>query len=86
VSKVISDISPPLFELIDLEKSPVLGRFYKQQLTKSPPPTSEDYFFIEKILKERKVKGRKEYYVKYLYYPNKFNQWIPSTNIKRGGS
>jgi len=86
VSKVISDISPPLFQLIDLQKSPVPGRFYRQQLIKSPPPKEDDYFFIEKVLKERKVKGRKEYFVKYLYYPNKFNQWIPSTNIKKGSS
>jgi len=69
VKKIISSVNPPLFELIDLKEDPVPGKFYQQQLTKSPPPKTEMYFFIESILKTRKVRGKKEYYVKYLYYP-----------------
>ena len=36
-----------------------------------------------KILKERKIKGKKEYFVKYLYYPKKFCQWVPEENLKK---
>jgi len=74
VSKVHSDAYPPLFELVDLQKSPVKGKFYAQELTKSLPPREVDYFFIERVLKTRKIKGKKEYFVKFLYYPNKFNR------------
>ena len=81
MSKVISDIYPPLYELVDLFKTQIPGRFYQEQLTKSPPPKEVDYFFIEKVLKTRTVKGKKEYFVKYLYYPNKFNRWIPAKNV-----
>jgi len=70
-----------LYELVDLQKTPVAGKFYYKQLLKSPPPAETEYFFIEKILKSRKVKGKTQYLVKYLYYPQKFNKWIPAENL-----
>jgi len=73
VKKVISEVNPPLFEIVDLLQDPVPGKFYRQQLTKSPPPKDEDYFFIETVLKTRKVRGKKEYFCKFLYYPRKTN-------------
>ena len=81
VSKVISDFQPVLFELVDLQDTPVQGRFYRKQLTKSPAPKDEDYFFIEKILRSKTVKGKKIHLVKYLYYPNKFNKWIAEDDM-----
>jgi len=81
VSTVQSDITPNLFKLVDLQKAPVSGQFYREELTKSPPPKLNDYFFVEKILKTKKV-GKKQFYlVKYLYYPSKFNQWLPKENL-----
>jgi len=68
-------VKPVLYELVDLQKAPVKGKFYEQELIKSPPPKEADYFFIEKILKTRTVKRKKEYFVKFLYYPNKFNRF-----------
>jgi len=77
----LAEVNPVLYELVDLQKAPVRGKFYRQQLTKSPPPSESDYFFVEKILKSRKVKGKKQFLVKYLYYPNKFNQWLPAEDL-----
>ena len=57
------------YELIELLKAPLKLRFYEKELTKSPAPKPDNYFNVEKILKERKIKGKKEYFVKYLYYP-----------------
>ena len=73
---------PVMFKLRDLLKAQVPGQFYREQLTKSPPPKSSDYFFVEKILGHKKIKGIEHYLVKYLYYPNKFNQFIPKANFK----
>ena len=73
---------PVMYKLQDLLKEKVLGQFYREQLTKSPPPKASDYFFVEKILGQKKIKGVDHYLVKYLYYPNKFNQYIPKTNLK----
>lgn len=74
--------TPVMFKLKDLLKDEVPGQFYSQQLTKSPPPKASDYFFVEKVLGQKKIKGVIHYLVKYLYYPNKFNQYIPKANFK----
>ena len=58
------------------------GHYYKEQLTKAPKPDyQKDFFFVEKILGEKKVKGKKYYLVKYLYYPSKFNEYVPAENL-----
>lgn len=66
---------------MDLLKAPLKRRFYREELTKTSAPKPDNYFYIEKILKERKRKGKKEFYVKYLYYPLKFCQWVPEENL-----
>ena len=72
-----------MLKLTDLLKDPVQGQFYREQLTKSPAPKASDYFYIEKILGKKKIKGVDHFLVKYLFYPNKFNQYIPSANLKK---
>ena len=69
----------PLYTIVDWDGDPITGTFYQQELEKvlvDPDKT----FQIEKVLKTRKRKGhKKEYFVKWLYYPKKFNSWV--TNI-----
>ena len=83
ISEVRAERTPVMFKLQDLLKDEVPGQFYREQLTKSPAPKLSDNFFVEKILGEKKIKGVIHYLVKYLYYPNKFNQYIPKTNFKQ---
>ena len=64
-------------------KDKVEGHYYRQQLTKAPPPKASDYFFVEKILAHKKIRGIEHVLVKYLYYPDKFNQYIPQKNLKK---
>jgi len=83
VSSVDASIFPPLYSLIDLMKDKVPGHFYRQQLTQAPAPNyKKDFFSVEKILSEKTIKGQKYFLVKYLYYPSKFNQFVPAKNIK----
>lgn len=64
-------------------KDELKQHFYSEQLTKCPPPEYKKQFFeVEKVLKRKKVKGENYFFVKYLYYPSKFNQWIPEKNFK----
>lgn len=81
---MLSEVNPPLYVLQDLMKDSVPGFYYATQLTKSPPPSDEDYFVVENILKQKIVKGEKYFLVKYLYYPSKFNQWVKESNVKFG--
>ncbi len=61
----------------------VPGHFYKEELTRAPNIEFKNHFFeVEKIIKKKKIKKKLHYYVKYMFYPNKFNQWIPAENLK----
>jgi len=57
------------------------GFYYETQLTKAPAPSETDYFLVEKVLRRKTVKGKKYFFVKYLFYGNKFNQWVAEEDI-----
>jgi hypothetical protein len=74
-----------LYQLKDLLGDVVPGFYYQEQLTVAPNPNyKNDFFEVEKILQTRRVKGKKFFLVKFLYYPAKFNQLIPEENMKFG--
>lgn len=79
---MLAEKEPTLYKLIDLLKDPVQGHYYKEELVKCDAPNYEkDVFFIEKILHKKTVKKQTYFLVKYLFYPNKFNEWIPEENL-----
>lgn len=82
VEEVEAGVHPELFKLIDLMKDPVPGFYYQDQLKKTNPPTEERLFEVEKVLQTKKVKGKKFYLCKFLFYPAKFNLWIPEENME----
>lgn len=72
MDKVFAQKNPPLFKLKDLANDNVDGLFKTEELTKSAPlQLDHDYFFVEKVLKTKYVKGKKFCLVKYLFYPEK---------------
>lgn len=80
-----ASVKPPLFSLIDLLKDPVPGFYYREQLTQAPKPDyKKDFFAIEKVLKTVKRNKKEFVLVKYLFYPSKFNQFIPIENLRVG--
>ncbi|RWS18126.1 uncharacterized protein B4U80_02589 [Leptotrombidium deliense] len=78
VEKPVKKQSTPLYKLKDFEGENIKGTFYEAEVQKVSEPKS---FRVEKILERRKRKGKIEYFVKWLGYSEKFNQWIPSTDI-----
>ena len=79
---MLAEISPPLYTLIDLQGDKFGANFYAWQLTKTEKPNyKKDFFLVEKVLAEKIIKRVKYFHVKYLYYPSKFNQWVPANNI-----
>ena len=70
-----------LYSLIDLLKKPVDGYFYRAQLTKTEKPKSENFFFIEKVLGHKFVKKKKYFLVKFLYYDDRFNEYVLESDI-----
>jgi hypothetical protein len=43
----------------------------------------KDFAVVEKILQEKKVRGKKMYLVKYDGYSGKFNAWLTEEQLER---
>ena len=77
ISKVQPTI-PFTYKITDANDEEIRGTFYSEELQK----TTQENFRIEKVLKQRRIKGgRKEIYVKWKGYNSSFNQWIPEVDI-----
>jgi len=84
IKKVLAETKPFLYQLCDLMKDDLPGFFYKEQLTKANYSTDDHLFEVEEVLKTKVVKKKKWLLCKFLFYPAKFNQWIPEENIEAG--
>ena len=70
----------PVYELEDYGKDPVQGTFYELEL--QPVSLDPDQAFkIEKVIKTRGRGKKKEHLVKWLNWPDKYNQWIPDEEL-----
>jgi hypothetical protein len=55
------------------------GVFYEQQLNKILK--DDDIYYISDLVKTRKKKGKTQYLVRWLGYPDKFNSWVDAENF-----
>ena len=79
VDKILPRV-PTVYILKDQNNEIIQGIFYEQQMEKIFK--NDDIYYVEKIIKSRKnKKGIKEYFIKWLGYPDKFNSWEPLKNI-----
>jgi len=81
IAKVIDRKPRPLYELVDLNKTPIDGQFYQEELT--PVQVSRrTQFKIDKILEKRVRRGITEYVVRWRGYLKDFDSWIPASGLK----
>ena len=67
-------------EFVDHEGEPIIGKFYEEEL--SAVDKKDDVYRVEKIVKRKKVKGKKMVLVIWLGYDSKHNSWIPENDIQ----
>ena len=72
---------PPVYKIADFDDEELKGTFYEQELQKVDK-TESDFYRVEEILRSRMRNKRKEYFVKWLGYPDKFNSWVPAESVK----
>ena len=65
----------PLYKLQDFFDEAIKGTFYAQELQKVAI-NEEQMWKIEKVLKTRKRRGKKEYFVRWKHWPKKFDSWV----------
>ena len=73
IVKSVKPTTPVTYTLVDLRGEDVQGTFYRQELQKA----KQEIYRIEKVLKKRTRRGKKELFVKWMGYRNEFNSWIP---------
>ena len=66
--------NPPTYQLRDYSGEDIKGKFYAQELQKVDKETN--VFEVEKVLRTRKVNGRKQYLVRWMGYGPKHDSWV----------
>ena len=74
----VQPIQPPQYKIVDLMKEEIEGRFYEPELQLVTKPTN---FRIEKVIKYKTESRTRTALVKWLGYGDKFNSWIPVSDI-----
>jgi len=69
----------PIYKLTEYNKEPIEGTFYEQELQLVKEP---DTYRIEKVLKTRKVKGKKQHLVKWTGWSPKYDSWIDAKDLE----
>ena len=42
---------------------------------------TDEIYYVDRVIKERVLRGKKEVYIKWLGYTDKYNSWEPVTNV-----
>ena len=66
------------YKIVDWAGEPIKGQFYEEEIQRIKP---SDLFVVERVIKRRTYRGKKQVYVKWRGAPDKFNQWIDATEI-----
>lgn len=74
----VLDTRPPTYKLKDHKGNILEGSFYEQEMQKTKVP---DIYLVEKVLKERKRRGKKEYLVKWIGFPESEATWEDARDV-----
>lgn len=72
----------PVYRLSDYNQEPIDGTLYQNELSLADLDDN-NLFKIENIIKERGKGVNKEYFVKWLYWPKKFNSWVKANTLEQ---
>ncbi len=67
---------PNMYELVDVDGEPIIGKFYEEEL--SAVNKTDDVYRVEKILRRRKGQAL----VKWAGNDSKHNSWVPIKDIQ----
>lgn len=69
-----------VYRVQDFDRDEIKGTFYQSELQKVDEKDN-NLWKVEEILKTRGKGRNKQYFVKWLHYPNKFNYWINVSDV-----
>ena len=77
IEKTTKEPEKPMYFIKDENDVKEKQRFYPEEIQK----ITENLYRVEKILNERIQDGKKQYFVKWLNYPEQFNSWIDDDDL-----
>lgn len=84
IDRIIMNNSFPIYYIKDLLEVEIEGGFYAEELQKVTINIKEaienNEYFVESIIKTRIIKGKKEYFVRWKYFPKSTSSWIKEEN------
>ena len=78
IVRVWGEREPTRYTIVDYNGEEIKGTFYQQELQRVNEP---EQYAIEKVLNTRKRRGRKEFLVKWMGYPESFNSWVAEKDM-----
>jgi hypothetical protein len=78
VSRINDNMDVIMYELKDLLDEPIIGAFYKDELS---AVLDQNIYKIDKVIKRKKINGQPMALVSWIGYGPKFNQWIPEDDV-----
>jgi hypothetical protein len=69
-----------IYEVRDLKKEPVVGTFYEKEL-QGVIFDLEGTFDVERVLRTKKVKGKKLLLIRWQNYPPAFDSWVSEEDV-----
>src|ERR1700754_1360806 len=71
--------NPVTYKIVDFDDEQVEGSFYEQELVRFDKQDKD--YEIEKIVKQRRKGGKKQFLVKWKGYPENMNSWVNEENL-----
>ena len=71
----VLNTNPGTYKLVDMREEKISSSFYQEELLR----TNQDIFRIEKVIRRDKKKAL----VKWSGYPDKFNSWVPLSDLHK---
>ena len=71
----------PMYILKGWDNAPVKGKFYEKELQKVSAGGKIEYF-IEKVIKKKRVNKKDGFIVKWVGWPDRYNSWVPKKDVK----
>jgi len=75
----VQKTNPVTYKIKDLLGEVIEGSFYSEELQK----TSQELYRVEKIIRKKKIDGVEHAFVKWSGYSDKYNQWIPLSDLDK---
>ena len=70
----------PIYNVQDFNHEDIQGSFYQDEL-QHVIIKDDQLWKVDKILKQRKRRGKTEYLIRWLYWPKSFDSWVDANDI-----